>query len=111
MGVAFGGGFYTSCKLQKQNTIYIHGKTKTVVKYIKVPKTVIQYKQAYKAPIKITAKVNEDILKVTCSDGWKKSEKGFKVSTKGNWKMYVAAGVGGAVLGGALVYGIYRLAK
>jgi len=93
----------------KEAEIEIVKETKTVVKYIKKPYTIEDYREAYESPININTKMlNPEWLRITASDGWKQSEKEIKFKYKlretSNWKFYVGVGIGVAATGSAIYF-------
>jgi hypothetical protein len=115
LGGGFTGGYYTRKKIENvkiiKEKIYIKGETKTKWYYRKVPRSYDDYKKAYSSPILINGYVKNQVLNVECTDKWKTSTKGFKLATKGNWKVYFAVGIVGVGAGIGLGYGIYKLIK
>ena len=94
-----------------EKKIYIKGETKTIYKAIKIPSGMAELTKAAESPIEIIGKINvNNILDVTASDGFKQSSKGFKLGSRGNWRLYLkVAGI--VVLTGGACYGGYRLYK
>ena len=74
-------------------TIRIVEETKTEYRYIKVASTCEDFKIAYESPIEISGTVNRDWLHVIASDGYKESEKGFRIGQNKNWNYVLCAGL------------------
>ena len=91
------GFFYHQYKMPEK--IVVKEVTKTEYKYIKTASTCEEWKAAYLSPIEITGETNKDWLNVTASDGYKQSQKGFRIGTNGKWDYVLYAGVGGLAIG------------
>lgn len=106
--IAFGAGYFTGSK--KEPAIKIVTETKTEYKTIKVPVTVSDLETAAKSPIEITGETRLNWLDVRATDGYKESNKSFKVGTSGDgqWNYAVYAGVGAAVGVGIGLYALLR---
>ena len=85
--------------IKKDKDIVIKEVTKTEYKYIKTASTCEEWKAAYLSQIEITGTVDKAWLNVTASDGYKQSQKGFRIGTSSNWNYVLYAGVGGLAIG------------
>jgi len=101
----FFGGYVFSRKAQE---IRIVEKTKTEYKYIRTATTCEDFQKAYNSPIEIEGAVNKDWLNVVASDGYKQSERGFKIASKQNWNYVLYAGAVGIIIGGATLWAIKK---
>lgn len=100
VGAFFAGIYYG----QKPPEIKIIKETKTEYKYIKQATTCEEWKKAYESPIEITGTTKADWLNVKATDGYKQSEKGFKIGAKQNWNLVLCAGGIGIITGGLIIW-------
>ncbi len=97
----FFGGYLLG---RKAPEIRIIEKTKTEYKYIKTATTCEELKLAYESPIQIDGQVNKDWLNVIATDGYKESQRGFKIGAKQNWNYVLCAGGIGIITGGLIIW-------
>jgi len=97
-----------------QSDIKIISESKPIIKYIKIPQTVEEYKSAFNEPIKIGTYLSGNQLAIIASDNWKQTEKTLTLKNKNKfpWKpVLIAGGISfcvGGILTGAMIHKFWR---